>query len=525
MSATAATKSPPHWTPPIRAAIPTVIFGSALLIRICHMIIRGLDYYGDSYHHWLVSYLTATNGYAYTSFKEEMRIVWLPLYHYISAFLMNSTGIYDLTVPHAVNIISGSLTCVIVYSIAKNLSGREALGIAAASSLALQPWFVNLNTLALTETLSCLFIISAIHFYLLGKHMPFLASITLAMLTRYEAWFFAAVLLSLAAIQRKFGAKRLLASTICAGAVAIAWCLWSYANTNDLLAWYRIQTIMTGWDVRYFYGRTGPNFHRLANFINSMINMTSWLLPIGLAAGLLQRRAEVRAIAILESAFLLYLGAQILLGGSLPEPKYSIYVFPLTSILSVSPLGGLSLKSSHLKKALFAASLLLIVLLPLRDVWVFPVKTYVVKPELEAGLALATIYEGGGVISDSPAVIYYSRIDPRRFHPSSQIHWYAKGWSREKLKEWYIGNDIRYMVWQNASYSSLWWLYPELSGGRDRIDLTDPRIPIGYFVEYSKVHRFLDRSVAIHIYRIVVENPSHRLVAINSTMVSNNRAH
>ncbi|MEM2530459.1 MAG: hypothetical protein QXL32_04985 [Candidatus Bathyarchaeia archaeon] len=278
----------------------------------------------------------------------------------------------------------------------------------------------------------------------------------------------------------------------------------------------------TRWDVRYFYGGTGPNFHRLANFINSMLNMTSWLLPIGIAAGLLKRRAEVRTIAILELAFLLCLGAQILLGLSLPEPKYSIYIFPMTSILLISPLGGLSLKRSRVRKALFAASLLLIVLLPLRDIWIFPLKTYVLKPELEAGLALATIYKGGGVISDSPTVIYYSGIDPRRFHPSSQIHWYAKGWSREKLKEWYMRNDIRYMVWQNASYSSLWWLYPELSGGRDKIDLTDPRIPIGYFVEYSKIHRFVDRSVAIHIYRIVLENLDHPLAAINSTTVSKN---
>lgn len=522
MSVIATAKGLPRRASPIRAAIQIVIFGSALLIRVWHMINRGLDYYGDSYHHWLVSYLTATNGYAYTSFKEEMRIVWLPLYHYISAFLMNSIGIYDLAVPHAVNIIFGSLTCVIAYSIAKHLSGREVLGIAAASALALQPWFVNLNTLALTETTSCLLIILAIYFYLLGKHASFLASLTLAMLTRYEAWFFATMLLALAAIQRRFGIGKLLASALCAGAIAMAWCLWSYVNTNDLLAWYKIQTVMTRWDVRYFYGGTGPNFHRLANFINSMLNMTSWLLPIGIAAGLLKRRAEVRTIAILELAFLLCLGAQILLGLSLPEPKYSIYIFPMTSILLISPLGGLSLKRSRVRKALFAASLLLIVLLPLRDIWIFPLKTYVLKPELEAGLALATIYKGGGVISDSPTVIYYSGIDPRRFHPSSQIHWYAKGWSREKLKEWYMRNDIRYMVWQNASYSSLWWLYPELSGGRDRIDLTDPRIPIGYFVEYSKIHRFVDRSVAIHIYRIVLENLDHPLAAINSTTVSKN---
>lgn len=490
-----------------RIAVPMAIFGSALSIRVCHMAIRGIDYYGDSYHHWLVSYLTAINGYAYTSFKGDMRIVWLPLYHYISAFLMNLTGIYDLTMPHFVNVVSGSLTCVFSYLIAKRLSERNIFGIAAASALALQPWFADLNTLALTESLSCLLIVSAVFSYLTRRHLSFTLSIALAMLTRYETWFLAIVLLILAFIQRRFDAKRAFASALCAGAVVAFWCLWSYLNTSDPLAWHRMQMTMTRWDIRYFYGGPGPSSQRLAKFLISMLNMTAWLLPIGLAAGLLSRAEEIKAVAILESAFLAYLGAQILFGGSLPEPKYSIYVFPLTSILVASTLGRMRLERSGMGKIGIFVLILLIVLLPFGDFWIFPLKTYVAKPELEAGLALAKIYKGGGVISDSPTVIYYSKIDPRKFHPSVQLHWYAKGWSRERLREWYLRNDIRYMVWQNSSYSSLWWLYPELSEGKSRIDLTDPRFPIGYFVEYTKIHRLVDRTVKIHIYRIVLEDP------------------
>jgi len=264
-----------------------------------------------------------------------------------------------------------------------------------------------------------------------------------------------------------------------------------------------MQFTMTGWDIRYFYGARAFNLSRIKNFFTMALDMTSWLFPIGLVAGLLKRKREIRLVAALELAFLSYLALQALMGGLFPEPKYLIYVFPLNSILLASIPEGIKLDRSIMKKAIIAAFLLSTILLPLRELWVFPVKTYIVKPELEAGLALSGLYKGGHIISDSPTVIYYSKIDPGRFHPSVQIHWYAKGWSRERLKEWYLKNDIRYMVWQNASYSSLWWLYPELSSGRDRIDLTDPKVPIGYFAEYTKTHRFRDRVVAIHIYRIV----------------------
>ena len=150
------------------------VFTSSLVIRLLYMIYRGVDYYGDSYHHWLISYLTATNGYVYTDFKPKtMNIVWLPLYHYVNAFFMNLTGIYDLTVPHALNLILGSLTCVLVYKITKQFCNRELLGIAAGSALALQPWFIDLNTLALTETLSSFLVVLSIYYYFEKKPSSF----------------------------------------------------------------------------------------------------------------------------------------------------------------------------------------------------------------------------------------------------------------------------------------------------------------------------------------------------------------
>jgi len=80
-------------SPFIGNIVSIVIFVSALVVRLWFMTYRGVDYYGDSYHHWLISYLTATNGYVYTDFKPNtMNIVWLPLYHYANAFLIRQVS-------------------------------------------------------------------------------------------------------------------------------------------------------------------------------------------------------------------------------------------------------------------------------------------------------------------------------------------------------------------------------------------------------------------------------------------------
>jgi len=263
-----------------------------------------------------------------------------------------------------------------------------------------------------------------------------------------------------------------------------------------------MQAKMIEWDVRYFYKTRIINPSALMDFLMLALRMTSWLLPIGLAIGLLKKKTKVRTVAMLELAFMGYVSIQVFLGGSLPEPKYLIYLFPLTSMLLASILGGVKLKGSYAKKVIFAAFLLTVIMLPLGDHWIFPVKTYIGKPAMEAGLALAALYNGGGVISDSPTVIYYSRIEPTKFYPSESIYWYASGWSKEKLKEWYLKNDVHYIVWQNVSHSGLWWLFPELSSGKDRVDLTDQGVSIAYLAEYTKVYYYRDRTVRIHIYRI-----------------------
>ena len=96
----------------------------------------------------------------------------------------------------------------------------------------------------------------------------------LAMLTRYEAWFIAATLLTIAIFQRRFNIRWQI-SLICAACAVIAgWCLWSFVNTNDPLAWYHMERSMVVWDVRYLYTITGFDVSRLRNFLVMALEVT-----------------------------------------------------------------------------------------------------------------------------------------------------------------------------------------------------------------------------------------------------------
>ena len=137
--------------------------------------------------------------------------------------------------------------------------------------------------------------------------------------------------------------------------------------------------------------------------------------------------------------------------------------------------------------------------------------TYVVKPEMDAGLALHRLYKGGGILCDSPTVIYYSKIESKKFYSSTFIFWYAQNHDMRKLEEWYKKKDIQYVVWENVSYSGLWWLLPGLSGGKARVDLTSSKTSIDYFLVYTKLYQFDARVNRISVYRVSFASGYQRL--------------
>ena len=448
----------------------------AAMIRVWRTFTR-IDYYGDSYHHWLISYLTATNSYIYTDFKPKtMNLVWLPLYHYINAFLMNISGIYDLAVPHTVNIVAGSLTCILVYKMVR-LSLNRSLATAAGLSLAVQPWFIEINSWGVTETLAALLIVSAIHFYLKGNFACTTVSIAFAMLTRYEGWVFASMLLLAAVIERKWKKKEYLIYLVACSSVVLGWSLWSYLNTSDLIAWYRLQSTMLRWDVLFQGEQLRLDLHTLTSYLRLALDTTSYVFLIGLVACIVRKhpRRNAMLLALVELAYILLISVQHSLGLALLHPRHLAYVFPITAALCFQILERINVRRTPYilpKKITLSILIVILIAVPIvAQIDLFKPTSYMIESEINTGLELRQIYRGGNVICDSPAIIYYTQLNPRSFYSSNCLFWYSRTWNKLELEEWLNEHHVVYVVWQNISYSATWWLFPELGQGKSlRID-------------------------------------------------------
>jgi len=472
----------------------------AALVRVWRTFTR-IDYYGDSYHHWLISYLTATNSYIYTDFKPNtMNIVWLPLYHYINAFLMNISGIYDLTVPHSVNIVAGSLTCILVYKTAR-LSLNRTLATAAGLSLAVQPWFIEINSWGVTETLTALFIISAIYFYFKGNPTYTTVSIVFSMLTRYEGWVFASMLLLAAVIERRWRKKEYAFYLVACSSIVLGWSLWSYVNTSDFIAWYRLQSTMLRWDVLFLGGQQRLDLYTLTLYLRLVLDTTSYVFLIGLAACMVKKppRRNAMLLALFELAYILLISVQHSLGSALLHPRHLVYVFPITAALCFQILERIDIKKiPYILPKKIALSILMVVLIAMPvvvQIDLFKPTSYLIESEIDTGLELRRIYHGGNVICDSPAIIYYTQLDPRSFYSSNYMFWYGETWNKLELQGWLNEHDIVYLVWQNVSYSATWWLFPELGQGKSlRIDR----------IEFKLVYTSSTELPPIYVYEIIL---------------------
>ncbi|MEM1588726.1 MAG: hypothetical protein QXL69_03535 [Candidatus Bathyarchaeia archaeon] len=411
-----------------------------------------IDYYGDSYHHWLISYLTIKNNWVYTDFKPNtMNLVWLPLYHYLTAFLMNLTQTWDISILHWLNLILGSLTCLLTYILTLQLSNDNFLAFSVGLSLSIHPWFIELNVLGLTETLTVFLLILVLMFYFhfkLNSFLPILMG--LLMLTRYEAWFFLSLLTLF--LQKK---KKVFINCIYViASIFLIWCLWSYVNVSDPLAWFKMQKSMVKWDWLYTYGRI--NLKGVIEYPKLIMKVTSNLFVLGLISGVLNfKNKNLRLIFILTILYTIFLSIQFYLGNILLQPRHIIYLLPFTGILYAQLFLS---KKSLINKAI----LLMIVFIPTITYGsMLTVKTEK-SIEIKVGESLKKIYDGGFIICDSPTVIYYSGIPPEKFYSTNNLFWYKDSWNKVELQNWFLNHNVKYIIWENTSYSATWWLFPEL---------------------------------------------------------------
>jgi 4-amino-4-deoxy-L-arabinose transferase-like glycosyltransferase len=446
------------------------VFAVALAFRIWHISTANyIDHNGDSYHHWLTSYLTATSNYEHIDYKgDTVNVAWLPLYHYVIAVLMNVFNTYNLNVQHSFNILLGSLTCLLVFALMRNYDSA-APGFAAGLALAVQPWFVDLTTLGISEIMAIFFLVLGVYVFVRGKIAWSVLPVTLAMLVRYEAWVFALALLVIGIVQKRASHRQFLVYLAFCAAVVIGWSLNSWTQTGHFTSWYSIQSMTVRWDRLFTSGVGG-----IQEYVQMLIEATAGMFVLGLAVGMLKKDRDTQLLFLLAVAFLSMVIFQFYRGTAPFQVRFLSYLFPLTAILSskAATLPVIASKRTNRRILLSFMVLAIVVVFPLwNQYWILSPTTdqkrldIHVASEMVAGELLGNTYIGGTVLCDSPTIIYYSNLDPSTFYSTSSLGWYPQTWSKSELATWMRERDIRYLIWQNVSYSASWLLFPELSCG------------------------------------------------------------
>src|SRR5512138_2555217 len=116
------------------------------------------DFWGDSYHHWMITRLTLQNGGVYTDYKG-LEVVWTPLYHYLAMVPLLLSGRGDLVPLHWMNTIFGALTCALVTWLAWLLYQDLIAAFTAGAALALMSWHIAFSGMNVTEIFSGLLVI------------------------------------------------------------------------------------------------------------------------------------------------------------------------------------------------------------------------------------------------------------------------------------------------------------------------------------------------------------------------------
>jgi len=433
------------------------ILAIALGMRLGHFVTMPIDRLDESYHRWLMSVLTLERNGVYTDLKPmpNFAIVWMPLFQYLTAVLMLLSGSTLIDVPRLLSLASGTITCVITYFICLRIYNRRWFGAVGGLILAFQPWHIDYSTLATPEALLGLMASASIYYLVTDNWKAFSLFSGLTMLTSYEGWFIVAFLLILGWRHKKWPRAKITLPAAIMLAVFLLWCSWSFINTGKPLGWFETYLLSIGW-----FPQIKDPSERLIFYTNETLKMSFFLLALGLFFGTM-RGKETRALSGLIVSYIAFYSLATLFS---LDPGYEGRLIPLMPILTLIVPSAFPKYSGGLRKrSLICLYLLLIILIPYVSLsWIFPQKVYVISPEYRTGLWIRENANSGVILTDSPSIIYYSRLEPSRFLSYDYLAWYLEDPDPAKLESWLKENNVEYIVWQKVPYSIGWKMFPQL---------------------------------------------------------------
>jgi hypothetical protein len=174
------------------------LFIIALVARLYFLLIAsnpdnpGAGWFGDSYHHWQIGYLTKEIGFSQGFLRvwdlKGMDLFWGLLHPLVLAFAFMLTGNDSMALARAITCIAGAFSVVLMFLLGIKYWNWK-VGLSAALMTALCSIIIFNDATGMVEPLGIPFLLAGVYFW---NKKALLAGLMLgiAMLTRSEYWIY-----------------------------------------------------------------------------------------------------------------------------------------------------------------------------------------------------------------------------------------------------------------------------------------------------------------------------------------------
>lgn len=437
--------------------IPLIL---AICARIFYLLLDIHDFWGDSYHNWLISSMTLDNNWVYTDYKGR-ELVWLPFYRYLVAGVMyvfpNMDGFQLATYLNtAISIFTvGFLT----YKIAQ-IRNTE-IAIRAGIVIALLPWYAAYSTMNIPAIFAGLLLLVVV-LQVMGGKWYWVALLTMiGVLTRYEITYLLMVvgLYTLWVRDWKNSAALLVGALVGLS----MWSFWSHINTGNILYWISAKSDGLSWDAFFQTVMKGDDRTIFDPFL-SIIQVLPILLVLVIPRWIDQSyktwnrcnlfRFLPLTLVLFQLVFLSF-GQYFYFSGA--NPRYFIILIPIGVYAVFSLIRDDFFKKKYVTVISIAFGLLLLIgqfgsFYYIGETWEKFAKT---------GEFIKNLESTNNYWIDEPAIIYHSTIPLTQIYSSDQLvqdEWNKKDEIRDNI----ISKGIQYIISFDASYSKTLWIWPEM---------------------------------------------------------------
>ncbi len=157
----------------------------------------GVGWYGDTYHHWQIAYLTKTVGLRHGFLRlwdlKGMEFFWGPLHPVLLIIMFAVSGSTNIVLARILSTIFGVSALYLLYLLARGYWGKH-VGLAVLCFGALFPIAVFNDASGMLEPLGIFFLLLSIY---LWQRWPLVSglALSLAAMSRAEAWLFSVLII------------------------------------------------------------------------------------------------------------------------------------------------------------------------------------------------------------------------------------------------------------------------------------------------------------------------------------------